>query len=156
MGGGGTNASHFNACQRAPDPLRECWMPVEEDLQALSAVLHGEFLSASSIEKHGEPLLTRSDFVKFLGDIDPDTCQLQHPGLRLLTAKRAGRIFDRVFATQQLLPQYRTIGSAKGITFETLRAALHQVALLVGLHFRYIVDDAVDAFAKRDARNAWT
>merc|ERR1712232_1030421 len=125
---------------------------------ALSEVLHEEFLSASSVEKHGEHLLTRSDFVKFLGDLppDPDTCQLQHPGLRLLTAKRAGRIFDRVFATQQLLPQHRTTASAKGITFDSLRAALHQVALLVGLHFRYIVDDAVDAFAKRDARNAWT
>merc|ERR1712151_830880 len=100
---------------------------------ALTAVFWEDFHAAASLEQRGQCLLSKADFFSFLGDLppSPDTCEVCHPGLHLLTQGQVAKIFDKTLAMQQACGPT----ASKGLTFSSLQRALYHVALLIGLHF---------------------
>merc|ERR1711957_241840 len=110
----------------------------------------------ATARQFGEPLMSRSDIAHFL-------CKLPPPGVGEAFAENGtdvsplrrgpsnvevGELYNSVLEMQAVLTSLQGRASSKGLTFESLRALLQKVARSMGLHFRHIVDDAVEAPAE--------
>jgi hypothetical protein len=127
------------ARQQVSDPVRQCWAPCEGDLEEVEAQIKDDFNRHASSQQLGEHVLNKSDFFRLLGDIPPVDIG-DDPEPRQLTHAQLSDIFDEV----QNTAQNGTVFS-KGLTFESFRLALMKTAMIMGLHFRHLVDDAIDA-----------
>jgi len=144
--GGGTTSRRYNALQARLDELRRCWEPNQSDAEASLEELRHEFELHAGANFRGEALLTRPGFFQFLGGEFPPPQTADHLSLQRLTYKQAGRVYDDVLALQVGRSPAEGTALSKGLTFASFIAALHGIALVVGLHFRHLVDDAFDTF----------
>lgn len=132
-------ASHGAAArQEVLDPVRQCWAPVDKDLKEVDEAMKAMFLRNASAKKHNEPFLNKSDFFRLLGDIPPVGVGDDLDAKRL-TRAQLSNIFDEV---QSLASNDATL--SKGLTFESFRLALLKALVGMGLHFRHLLDDAID------------
>eukprot|EP00928_Gymnodinium_smaydae_P031482 TRINITY_DN23091_c0_g1_i1.p1 TRINITY_DN23091_c0_g1~~TRINITY_DN23091_c0_g1_i1.p1 ORF type:complete len:601 (+),score=121.89 TRINITY_DN23091_c0_g1_i1:28-1803(+) len=140
-GASGATAVVGNVRQQVLDEVRRHWAPSEADLQAVTRSLESEFLAYAS--PLGVPLLSRPDFCRLFGEPAREARQ-DHPGLPRLTRPEAARIYDDALEVQIRNGAQDGRPLTKGLTFETLRLALRLAALRIGLHFRHLVDDAIE------------
>jgi hypothetical protein len=131
--------------QQALDVFRRCWSPNEGDLENARRILRLQFMQHASVRQFGEPLLSRSDISRLLGRWPPPGLTESHSALSLL---ELGEIYDEVLEMQVVSTSFEGRALSKGLTFASLRIFLQKIALALGLHFRHIVDDAVDANAE--------
>jgi len=145
-GGHLARASNFNLTHQPLDDVRKCWSPFAHDLAVAAKAVQRLIDKHSSMQQAGEPVLTRTDFFNFLGgDLPPRAC-CRHTALARLSPNLVGDMYDRFLAQQ--VQATLTIDQGpinRGLTFESLWDILYEVALLVGLHFRHIVEDAQEA-----------
>jgi len=133
------------ARQQVTDPVRQCWAPSEHDLEALEEELKEEhFEKNSSVRQHGEQALSKSDFFRLLKDIPPSGIG-DDPEPQSLTRAQLAHIFDEVLARQMEGMAQSGIAISKGLTFKSFRFALLKASIVMGLHFRGLVNDAIDA-----------
>jgi len=132
------------ARQEASDPVRQCWAPSERDFEDIEGKMKAEFARYASLQQLGEQIINKSDFYGLLGDIPPIGVG-EDPEAEQLTRAQLSRIFDEVLALQANSASQNGIQFSKGLTFESFRLALLKISLLMGLHFRHLVDDGIDA-----------
>jgi len=135
------------AKQQALDALRLHWAPQEDDYEAVNLWVLSLFSEQATNRQHDEKLLSRADVLELLDD-SPLACLCNETmsGGRIARAMVCA-IYDEVLAFQadRRSSTLRQTCLTKGLTFESFRMVLLKVALAVGLHFRHLVDDAIDA-----------
>lgn len=129
------------AQQQACDPVMRAWEPNECDLEVIERKIHADFKSQSTSQQLSEDLLNKSDFYRFLGDIPPVGVG-DDPAAQQLTRTMLSGLFDEVLALQTKGPKSSL---TKGLTFESFCLLLLKMSLALGLHFRHLVEDAVEA-----------
>lgn len=140
------------ARQQVPDPVRQSWAPNELDMEELEATWKTEFAKNHSMQQHDEQLLNKSDFFRILVDLPPQSI-CGNPDAQQLTRTKLAEIFDEVMTHQaKKLTQNGSVLS-KGLTFESFGLALFKACQSMGLHFRHLVDDAVEAQERAVASN---
>lgn len=132
------------ARQEASDPVRQCWAPSERDFEEIEGKMKADFARNASLQQLGEQIINKSDFYGLLGDIPPIGVG-EDPEAEQLTRAQLSGIFDEVLALQANSASQNGIQFSKGLTFESFRLALLKISLLMGLHFRHLVDDGIDA-----------
>jgi len=140
-----TSPGSGHARQRALDNRRALWMPNQSDLQEAEQAVQIIFEQYATAKQAGELLITRGEFYRMLGDLEP--CEVHRSGRPTSWLAEIGKIFDEVYEVQRAhiaSAVYRR-PAAKGLTFEWACLALHQAIAFLGLHFRHLVDDALDA-----------
>lgn len=129
------------AQQQACDPVMRAWVPSECDLELIESTLNTNFKAHCTSQQLGEKLLNKSDFYRFLGDIPPVGVG-DDPAAQQLTRTTLNELFEEVAALQTQGPQSSW---TKGLTFESFRLLLLKLCLAMELHFRHLVEDAVEA-----------
>jgi len=151
------NATLESAAAKRRDELRQCFAPGEADLDIAKKALEAEFAICCTGRQFGEGLMNRPDVFRFLGDLQPtDVCGRDAAtGLfgedvvaKGLARSRVGILYDAVLELQVGLTSFEGRALSKGLTFDSFRVALHKAAIGIGLNFRYLADDAVEAFAE--------
>jgi len=131
------------ARQQICDPVRQCWAPSEDDFQEAESKMRVEFDSYSTVQQYGEKMLNKANFFSLLGDIPPQ--DIGDDAESMVTRAQIGQIFDEVLTVQARTSGQNGVTFSKGLTFESFRLALLKASAMMGLHFRHLVDDAVDA-----------
>lgn len=134
------------ARQQVSDPVRQSWSPSENDLDDMETRMKEEFDKYATAKQFAEFLMKKSDFFRFLGDIPPVGIG-DDPEPQQLTHVQLGDIFEEVLAMQMESTAFNGLAFSKGLTFDSFRLALLKASLIMGLHFRHVVDDAVDIVA---------
>eukprot|EP00927_Polykrikos_kofoidii_P035996 TRINITY_DN30452_c0_g1_i1.p1 TRINITY_DN30452_c0_g1~~TRINITY_DN30452_c0_g1_i1.p1 ORF type:complete len:695 (+),score=97.33 TRINITY_DN30452_c0_g1_i1:90-2174(+) len=145
--GGGARTTRPNARVLALDSVRRYWAPNELDYDATVQAMHVEFTKLAHVEwSNGEQrgLLCRQDFYRLVSELEPPGAVV-HPGLSRLTCGVVGRIYDEALDVQMRMTA-TTDGRpcSKGLTFRSFQMCMLRVARHIGLHFRNLVDDALD------------
>lgn len=133
------------ARQQVLDPVRQQWAPSKGDFEVIQAALRQEFTACATGQNSGEPLMSRVDFFRFVGEMPlppvvtgGDRDELSEAKL---TQSEAGCLFDEVVDLQA-----SNFGSQlKGLHFESFRIVLYKVAIALGVNFRYLLNDALEA-----------
>jgi len=133
------------ARQQISDPVRQCWAPSEDDFQAVESKMWAEFENYSTVQQYGEKMLSKANFFSLLGDIPPQ--DIGDDAESMVTRAQIGQIFDEVLTVQARTSGQNGVTFSKGLTFESFRLALLKASAMMGLHFRHLVDDAIDAQA---------
>jgi len=145
-GGELSRASNFNLTHQQLDEMRQKWSPFAHDLSNAATALQDVISTYSTVQQAGEQLLSRLDFFNFLGGDFPPKASCRHSGLARLTPAVVGEMYDRWMTYQVVATSTVPQGPInKGLTFESIWDVLYEIALLVGLHFRHIVEDAWEA-----------
>lgn len=129
------------AQQQACDPVMRAWAPSECDLEMTGNAVNAEFMAHCTAQQLGEKLLNKSDFFRFLGDIPPLGVG-DDPASQRITRTMLSELFDEALALQAKGPHS---SRTKGLTFESFRLLLLKVARAMDLHFRHLVEDAIEA-----------
>eukprot|EP00747_Dinoflagellata_sp_TGD_P166455 gnl/TRDRNA2_/TRDRNA2_189260_c0_seq1.p1 gnl/TRDRNA2_/TRDRNA2_189260_c0~~gnl/TRDRNA2_/TRDRNA2_189260_c0_seq1.p1 ORF type:complete len:606 (+),score=99.49 gnl/TRDRNA2_/TRDRNA2_189260_c0_seq1:77-1894(+) len=132
------------AKQQALDPIRKYWAPCEDDLEEVQAQVQAIFCEHATVRQFGEQLLSRSDVFRLFEDV-PVAALCDEAAAAKVNRTEVGRIYDEALELQAGLTLLEGRSLTKGLTFASLRTVLHEVGLLMGLHFRHLVDDAVEA-----------
>lgn len=154
-----TPAAHVGGAlekQQALDALRQCWSPNEGDLENALQILQVQFLARATARQFGEPLMSRSDIAHLLGKLPPpglgealtESGAIVSPLRQGPSNAEVGELYDAVLEMQLLMTSRQGRALSKGLTFESLHVLLQKVACSMGLHFRHIVDDAVETPAE--------
>lgn len=141
--GGAESPRAGMARQEAPDSHRNCWVPNELDHIRAKQLLEGEFVRHATTRQFGERLLGRPDLVRLLADVSAAEVGDAHLA-ELLNKVEVGKIYDEVMTLQANITALEGRQLSKGLTFDSLRVALYHASSALGLHFRHLVDDAVD------------
>eukprot|EP00747_Dinoflagellata_sp_TGD_P092746 gnl/TRDRNA2_/TRDRNA2_165511_c0_seq4.p1 gnl/TRDRNA2_/TRDRNA2_165511_c0~~gnl/TRDRNA2_/TRDRNA2_165511_c0_seq4.p1 ORF type:complete len:407 (+),score=82.91 gnl/TRDRNA2_/TRDRNA2_165511_c0_seq4:177-1397(+) len=133
----------LSSIRKQLDSLRLCWSPNEDDLGEVQSAMQEIFNEHATVRQFGVQLLGRSDADSIVASLSD---QEKDPAAAAVSRDEVGRIFDRVLENQvSQTADGRFI--TKGLTVESLRALLYEFALSIGLHFRHLVEDALDAYA---------
>lgn len=132
-----------NLRQQVIDPVRQSWAPSEADFEAIDGKMQEEFARNASGRQLSEQVINKSDFFRLLGDIPP--MGIGNDPDAHLTRAQLSDIFDMALSLQVQSMARNGITFSKGLTFESFRLALLKVCLSMGLHFRHLVEDAIDA-----------
>jgi len=135
--------------QEALCALRRCWAPNEGDLEEAQQALKADFEIHATARQFGTRLLSRADLCRLLADAPAQVVSDKGAAQRL-TRVDLGRIHDEVLERQMNLTALHGCILSKGLTFDSLPLLTQKIALFIGLHFRHLVDDAVEACDDED------
>lgn len=133
------------ARQQPIDAVRRFWAPSAGDFQEARRLLQEKFSEHALVQQFNERLLGKSDAFRLLGDLPP--AGIGRDQALPLTHATVGELFEEALRTQIAQSSPASCALSKGLTFEFLTVFLHKVALALGLNFRHLVDDALDARA---------
>merc|ERR1711933_465388 len=110
------------------------------DLGLLQSKTSADFRRHCATQQLGENLLKKDDFYRLLGDIPPAGVG-DDPAAQKLTRTILSDLFDEVLRKQADGPHGPL---TKGLTFESFSLLLLKMSLAMDLHYRHLVEDAIE------------